>query len=377
MSKPAIKVGDILASDAQTLVNTVNTVGIMGKGIALQFKKQFPEMYEDYVRRCKAHEVKLGRPYVYKHLVGHWILNFPTKDHWRSVSRLSDIVEGLRYLREHYREWGITSIAVPPLGCGHGQLEWRVVGPTLYRHLAQFDIPVELYAPHDVPDEQLSTAFLGQEIEAISVNGHHLPESRIRPSWVALVEIIARLDRARYRNPVGRTILQKIAYFATAAGIPTELEHVRGSYGPFSAQLKPLVARLENNGLLMEVRHSRMFLVKPGPTYRDAAEVYRDELAQWELMIDRVVDLFLRVRTDEAEVAATVLFTALRLSKERMEPPTEMEIFEAVKEWKQRRKPPLADEDIADAIRQLNMLRWFRARPSHELPLPQDELAAV
>ena len=377
MSKPSVKVGDILASDAQTLVNTVNTVGIMGKGIALHFKKQFPEMYEDYVRRCKAHEVRLGRPYLYKHLVGHWILNFPTKDHWRSVSRLSDIVEGLRYLREHYREWGITSIAVPPLGCGHGQLEWRVVGPTLYRHLAQLDIPVELYAPHDAPDEQLSTAFLGQDIEAVSVNGHHLPESKIKPSWVALVEIIARLDRARYRNPVGRTIFQKIAYFATAAGIPTDLVHVRGSYGPFSAQVRPLVARLENNGLLREERHGRMFLVKPGPTYRDAAEAYRANLEQWEPMIERVVDLFLRVRTDEAEVAATVLFTATSMSQGRDEPVSELEVFHAVKDWKQRRTPPLADVDIAEAIRHLNMLKWFKVRFSSELPLPNDELAAV
>src|SRR6266536_5356806 len=111
-----ILVGDILQSKAQTLVNTVNCVGVMGKGIALEFKRRFPEMYDDYVRRCDSHEVRLGRPYLWRSLTPPFVLNFPTKNHWRSPSRLDDIVEGLRYLREHYAEWGITSLAVPPLG---------------------------------------------------------------------------------------------------------------------------------------------------------------------------------------------------------------------------------------------------------------------
>src|SRR5271165_4137211 len=93
--------GDIFESRAQTLVNTVNTVGVMGKGIALGFRKRFPEMYEDYVRRCERHEVQLGKPYLYRGVVPPHIMNFPTKEHWRSVSRLRDIVAGLRYLQGH------------------------------------------------------------------------------------------------------------------------------------------------------------------------------------------------------------------------------------------------------------------------------------
>jgi len=141
-----VKIGNLFDSDAQTLVNTVNCVGVMGKGVALEFKNRFPEMHEDYVARCNAGQVRLGRPYLYRSLVPPWVLNFPTKNHWRSVSRLQDIEEGLAYLLSHYQEWDITSLAVPPLGCGHGQLEWRVVGPTLYRYLKRMDIPVELYA---------------------------------------------------------------------------------------------------------------------------------------------------------------------------------------------------------------------------------------
>ena len=118
-----VLIDDLFESECQTLVNTVNPVGIMGKGIALEFKKRFPDMYEDYVKRCAEGKVKLGEPYLYKRLTPPWILNFPTKEHWRSVSKLSDIVRGLKYLEQHYQEWGLTSLAMPPLGCGHGQLE--------------------------------------------------------------------------------------------------------------------------------------------------------------------------------------------------------------------------------------------------------------
>ncbi len=138
-------VGNLFDSKAQTLVNTVNCVGVMGKGVALEFKKRFPEMFADYVRRCKSKKVQLGRPYLFKRQDLPWILNFPTKDHWRSASRLEDIVRGLIHLREHYREWGILSLAMPALGCGCGGLEWRVVAPVLSEHLETLDMPVDVY----------------------------------------------------------------------------------------------------------------------------------------------------------------------------------------------------------------------------------------
>jgi uncharacterized protein YwgA/O-acetyl-ADP-ribose deacetylase (regulator of RNase III) len=376
MTRLQIRTGDIFASNAQTLVNTVNTVGVMGKGIALLFKRRFPEMYEDYVRRCAAGQVRLGEPYLYKPMFGPWVVNFPTKDHWRSVSKLSDIVAGLDYLKRHYRAWGITSLAVPPLGCGNGQLEWRVVGPTLYRHLLELDIPIELYGPIDVPADQLTPAYLIQRSNA-PPNGRTHEVPRVFPSWVALVEIVARLSRARFSYPVGRTMFQKIAYFATEAGLPTGLRYQRGSYGPFAPELKRVTSRLTNNGLLVEERLGNMFAVRPGPTFRDASAQYSQEIARWEPAILRVADLFMRISTQEAEVAATVYFTALQLSEGRDDPPTEREIFDAVKEWKQRRNPPLADEAIAEAIRHMNMLGWVQARSSDDLPLPYDELAAV
>src|ERR1044071_1013522 len=160
MTNVTVKIGDLFESRAQTLVNTVNCVGIMGKGIALGFKHRFPEMYDDYKHRCKQGQVKLGTPYLCKQDGRAWILNFPTKDHWRGLSRISDISEGLEFLVEHYADWGIKSLAVPPLGCGNGQLDWTVVGPTLFRHLSRLSIPVELFAPDQTPKEQLTLEFL-------------------------------------------------------------------------------------------------------------------------------------------------------------------------------------------------------------------------
>jgi O-acetyl-ADP-ribose deacetylase (regulator of RNase III) len=117
-------------------------------------------MYADYLERCKAGQVHLGEPYLFRGLLLPWILNFPTKDDWRSASKLSDIVNGLRYLACHYKEWGIESLAVPALGCGAGRLEWEVVGPILYRELEALDLDVRLYAPFYVPDHQATVGFL-------------------------------------------------------------------------------------------------------------------------------------------------------------------------------------------------------------------------
>ena len=357
-------IADMFDSSAQTLVNTVNCVGVMGKGIALEFRKRFPDMYEDYVKACEVGEVRLGRPYVYRRAVPPWILNFPTKNDWRSVSKLSDIVAGLEYLERHFREWGITSLAVPPLGCGQGQLDWHIVGPTLYRHLSRLDIHVELYAPYGTPQEELRPAFLEK-----STDTRKFPP-KINPAWVGLIEILARIEREPYHWPVGRTIFQKIAYFATELGLPTGLTHRPGSYGPFSPELKGVISRLVNNGLLSETELGRSMLqLTVGPTYKDAAIAYSHELEKWSDIIDRVADLFLRVKTHDAEVAATVFFATRSLVTK--ENPTELDILEQVKRWKRRRRPALTDQEIAHAIRNLNLHRWVSLRPSRELPLEQ------
>jgi O-acetyl-ADP-ribose deacetylase (regulator of RNase III)/uncharacterized protein YwgA len=368
-----ILVGDILQSKAQTLVNTVNCVGIMGKGIALEFKKRFPEMFEDYAERCERKEVKPGVPYLYKTLFPPQIINFPTKDHWKSVSRIDDIERGLQLLVAHYREWAVTSVAIPPLGCGNGQLEWKAVGPLIYRYTSHMDIPVELYAPYGTPPRELTVEFLSQT----SATEHHrngrTVQSALNPAWVALVEILHRIEAQPYHWPTGRTIFQKLAYVATRQGLPTGFVYQRGSFGPFSRELKQAETKLINNNLLQEERYGKMFRVKSGPNFEKVRKDFQVSLDKWMPIIEKTTDLFMRVNTDQAEVIATVMFAADVLKTESRSVPTETEVLDAVLRWKQKRRPPLNETGVASTIRNLGMLRWLNVKPDAGLPVPEEE----
>lgn len=138
--------GNLFDSKAQTLVNTVNCVGVMGKGIALAFKDRFPAMFEHYRDLCERGEVQPGVLTLYTDTVP-WVINFPTKRHWRGRSRLDDIEAGLVALVRQCREWQIESLAMPALGCGHGGLNWSDVRPLIERHLGNMDIDIEVYEP--------------------------------------------------------------------------------------------------------------------------------------------------------------------------------------------------------------------------------------
>ncbi|ADL43597.1 Appr-1-p processing domain protein [Micromonospora aurantiaca ATCC 27029] len=371
-----LKRGDLLNSKAHALVNTVNCVGIMGKGIALAFKKRYPNMFRDYVRRCDQGLVQLGKPYAYQD-EEKLIINFPTKQHWRSVSRLEDIEHGLEHLRSNLSKWGVRSIAVPPLGCGNGQLEWSVVGPTLYRHLSTFGIPVELYVPHDVePDQAQLALFNPQASPPSGVASAH--EARyVDPATIALVEILHRIEQEPFHWPVGRIMFQKLAYFATAAGLPTGLDYQAASYGPYAADLKRVVGRLQNNGLVKEQQNGRAFEVKVGPTFTDARASAIGELDGWEDRISRVVDLISRFNPSRAEVAASVHYAADALRNKLGRTPTAEEVVDAVLKWKVRRQPPIRREDVEQAVVQLAIQRWIEVEPDDSIADAANELVGV
>jgi O-acetyl-ADP-ribose deacetylase (regulator of RNase III) len=136
--------GDLFSSRAQTLVNTVNCVGVMGAGIAKEFRRRWPRMYKVYKEACKRGDVRIGYPLLCV-MPDKWVLNFPTKQHWRGPSKLEYIERGLTFIIAHYREWGIQSMAFPQLGTNLGGLNWEEVWPLMQEYLEYLDIPIEVY----------------------------------------------------------------------------------------------------------------------------------------------------------------------------------------------------------------------------------------
>ena len=168
-----------------------------------------------------------------------------------------------------------------------------------------------------------------------------------------------------------------MAYFATEAGLSTDLIYSQGSYGPYAPGLKSRIAQLVNNGLIREELLGPMFHITVGPTFQDARKAYRKGIDEREEVIGQVVDLFLRMRTQQAEAAATVHFAARALTEKTGRKPTEYEVLCYVQDWKQRRRPPIEVEQIAKTIRDLAALGWLKVKPSRDLPLPDEVLAEL
>lgn len=368
-------IGDLFESKMQTLVNTVNCVGVMGKGVAFEFKKRFPEMYRDYTIRCKAKQVKPGIPYLYSDLFGTSILNFPTKDHWRSGSRLDDIVRGLDLFVENYRSWGITSIAFPPLGCGNGGLEWHSVGPVMYQKLMQLDIPVEIYAPFGTPKQQLAEAFLNRP-ENLEKEVQGRTRGKLIPEWVSLLEVLYQLEKQPYASTVGRTIFQKICYTMTEQGIQTGFHFKQGSYGPFAPEVKEALNVFANANLILEEQLGRMTALKTGSEYPVLREKYKDSLVPFRRKIDKTVDLFARIKnTEQAEEVTTVFYAARTLKAQgNGQKLTENDVFNYVLRWKSHWDSELKKLAIATSIRNLVMLNWIKVDISESLPIGEDAI---
>lgn len=227
--------GNLLTAKAEALVNTVNCVGHMGKGIALQFKKAFPVNYAVYQKACRAEEVMPGRMLVYETgaMIGHkYIINFPTKRHWRGQSRYEDIESGLKALIEEIRRRGISSVAVPPLGCGLGGLEWSRVRPMIEAAFAQLpEVEVQLYEPTGSPDAK------------------DMPVGTSRPKMTVARALFIKLMEQYLQLDYRLTLLeiQKLAYFLQEAGEPLRLRYEPGYYGPYAQNLNKVLEALEGH----------------------------------------------------------------------------------------------------------------------------------
>nr|VFJ53912.1 MAG: O-acetyl-ADP-ribose deacetylase (regulator of RNase III), contains Macro domain [Candidatus Kentron sp. FW] len=365
-----VLIGDLFETKAKSIVNTVNCVGVMGKGIAQVFKKRFPEMFNDYAQRCHLKQVQPGVPYLYTDMLGVSIINFPTKDHWRSPSRLDDMIRGLEIFIETYEEWGIESVAFPPLGCGNGGLEWSVVGPVMYQRLSALNIPIEIYAPYGTPKQQLTEEFLSRAMSnSHFVKGHK--QKKLTAPWVALLEVIHRLQKQPYANPVGRTIFQKISYIFTEQGVDTGFHFKQGSYGPFSVEVKEALSVFANANLIQEQQLGRMMALRIGPEYESVRTRFVDRFKPFEKKINKTVDLFSRIKsTTQAEEVTTVLYAARKLKKDRKDTSvSEQDVYDFILDWKKNWRTDEKKAAIASAIRNLEMLGWLRLQYSDSLPM--------
>jgi O-acetyl-ADP-ribose deacetylase (regulator of RNase III)/uncharacterized protein YwgA len=362
-------IGNLFDSGAQTLVNTVNCVGVMGKGVAEQFKLRFPAMFEDYKGRSDRKAVRLGEPYLYRDQSGARIINFPTKDHWRSPSRLADIERGLDYLAAHASQWGITSIALPPLGCGNGGLEWSEVGPLIYRKLCELPIDVEVYAPYSTPKQQLTEEFLSAPSQ-MSLEGKGRKHRPLQPEWVVLLEVLRELEAQPYANPVGRTIFQKISYVLTEMGVPTGFQFGKGSYGPFSGEVKLALHDFANRNWLHEQQLGRMIALRVAPQYAEDRSRYREQIERYQRKIDKTVDLFSRIKnTEQAEEVMTVFFAARQLKQSKPNGElAEKDLQDYILDWKKSWRTDQKKEAVASAIRNLILLGWLQLEISEASP---------
>ncbi len=230
------KTGNILTADAEALVNTVNCVGIMGRGIALQFKKAFPVNFKAYAAACERAEVQPGRMFVFEtgQLTSpRYIINFPTKRHWRGASRLSDIEAGLDALVSEIRSRGIRSVALPPLGSGLGGLNWTEVRAAIDRSLSPLvEVTVIVFEPRGAPDPAV-------------MRNRSVPN--MTAGRAALVGLVDRYLAGLLDPFVTLLEVHKLMYFMQESGEPLRLKYVKGPYGPYAENLRHVLNAVEGH----------------------------------------------------------------------------------------------------------------------------------
>jgi O-acetyl-ADP-ribose deacetylase (regulator of RNase III) len=231
------KHGDILQADAEALINTVNCVGVMGRGIALQFKKAFPQNFKAYAAACKKEEVQPGQMFVFETgQLTHpsYIINFPTKRHWRGASRMEDIDSGLKALVETIGQYNIQSIAIPPLGSGLGGLNWSEVKPRIEAALQPLvNARILIYEP------------LGSPTTETMVRNRQVPT--MTAGRAALIELMNRYLSGLIDPAITLLEVHKLMYFMQEAGEPLRLNYRKAHYGPYAENLRHVLNAIEGH----------------------------------------------------------------------------------------------------------------------------------
>jgi O-acetyl-ADP-ribose deacetylase (regulator of RNase III) len=334
--------GNLFEADVEALVNTVNTKGVMGKGVALQFKRAFPANFKAYRAACAAGQVRLGRMFVYDtRELGRprYIINFPTKDHWRSRSRLADIDSGLEDLRRVLTELEIDSVALPPLGCGLGGLRWSDVRPRIERALVDLPARVVVFEPDGAPAPE------------------RMADARERPGMTAFrATLIWLLDRYLAPGEAASPLeVQKLLYLLQEAGEPLGLRFVKQRYGPYADAARHAVADLEGHFLTGFGDGTGSGEVRPLPGAAEEAGVFLRESPRTHERYQRVERLIDGFETPYGlELLATTHWVATREDAEDAAVAAEL-----VRAWSERKAHLFTDEHIEAAWRRLDEDGWL------------------
>jgi O-acetyl-ADP-ribose deacetylase (regulator of RNase III) len=297
--------GDILVANTEALVNTVNCVGVMGRGIALQFRKAFPENFKIYEAACARKEVRPGKMLVFDTglLTGpRYIINFPTKRHWKGKSRIEDIDAGLPALVEEIKTRGIRSVAVPPLGCGLGGLDWSEVRPKIKRAFAELpDVRVALFEPTGAPKAEEMV----KESRAPSMT----------PGRAVLIDLMSRYLAAVMDPFITLLEIHKLMYFMQEAGENLRLKYEKASYGPYAKNLRHVLSLVEGHFISgygdAEDDPERPIELLPGVS--ESASQFIESHPDTQARFDRVAKLIQGFETPYGmELLATVHWVCVR-----------------------------------------------------------------
>jgi O-acetyl-ADP-ribose deacetylase (regulator of RNase III) len=343
-----LKKGNLLEVNAEALVNTVNCVGVMGKGIALQFKQAFPDNFKVYERACKKGEVNLGKVFLYEtsSIVNpKYIINFPTKRHWKGRSKLEDIHSGLNDLVKIIRKLGISSIAIPPLGCGYGGLSWPEVKALISKAFVELQqVEVLVFEPTGAPSAEKMPVKTGQPNMTLS--------------RALLIKLLQYYALPGYRLTLLE--VQKLAYFLQAAGQPLRLNFNRHKYGPYSENLNFVLQRMEGHfirGYGDRSQGARIHLMSGASNVADT--VLKSE-PNSKGLLKKVTRLIEGFETPYGmELLASVHWVS---TKESPQAQNSQEAIEKVLSWSRRKKEKFSPIHIEKAWTKLSEQRWIEQK---------------
>lgn len=344
-----IATGDLLEQRVDAIVNTVNTVGVMGKGIALQFKRKWPENTRAYEAACKRGEVTPGKMFIFDNgglAEPKFIINFPTKRHWRQPSRMVDIEAGLVDLIAQVKRLNIKSIAIPPLGCGNGGLDWSVVRPKIEAAFASMsNVDVRLFAPNATESPRELTPEAGT--------------LKMTSGRAAILKVLSIYREMKY--PLSQIEVQKLAYFLIQAGENLgKLQFRKFTYGPYADGLRHALTKMDGKylrGVGDGAQPSEINVVEQA---LDEAELYlgaqKDRgTAERVERIARLIDGF------ETPYGMELLGTVHWAAKEAKPTNALAEVVERVHAWNSRKRQIMTQAHIKAALDRLISEGWLRA----------------